>query len=137
MQPASTIKINANRRIARWYTSAVAKEQPSTEPSVTNTDEDAVVCAACEHRITSRAYQIEMAGGHEHTFVNPGGVVHHIGCYAAAPGAHQHGDPQTAFSWFPGWSWQIVSCGRCRVHLGWIYRCSPDQFHGLIVDALR
>jgi len=37
----------------------------------------------------------------------------------------------------PGWSWQIVLCGRCRAHLGWIYRCTPEQFHGLIVAAVR
>ena len=121
----------------RWYTSRVAKEQSSTETSKTTTDDDAVVCVACEHRITSRAYQIEMAGAHEHTFVNPGGIVHHIGCYALAPGAIEIGDTQTAFSWFPGWSWQIVLCGRCRSHLGWIYRCAHEQFHGLITVAIR
>ncbi len=115
----------------------MAKEQSSTDSAGTTTDDDAIVCVACEHRITSSAYRIEMAGAHEHTFVNPGGVVHHIGCYVAAPGAIQIGDPQTAFSWFPGWNWQIVLCGRWRAHLGWIYRCSPDQFHGLIVAALR
>ncbi len=115
----------------------MAKEQSATDASTGTTDDDDVRCVVCDHRITHRAYRIEMSGAHEHTFVNPGGVVHHIGCYAAAPGCIQNGDPQQAFSWFPGWSWQIVSCGRCRTHLGWIYRCAGEQFHGLIVAALH
>lgn len=124
--------------MAGWYTADdVAKEQSSTDASSGTTDDDDVRCVVCDHRITSRSYRIEMSGAHAHTFVNPGGIVHHIGCYAAAPGCIQHGDPQHAFSWFPGWSWQIVSCGRCRGHLGWIYRCAGEQFHGLIVASLR
>jgi len=119
----------------------VAKEQASTQTSSQTSsgtpDDDALRCAACGHRITDRAYRVERAGAHEHTFVNPGGFVHHIGCYAAAPGCIQLGDPQSAFSWFPGWSWQIVVCGRCRAHLGWVFRCTGEQFHGLIVSAIR
>jgi len=94
-------------------------------------------CAACDHRITDVAYRIEMAGAHEHTFVNPHGFVHHIGCYAAASGCSYLGPTESAFSWFPGWSWQIAACASCRAHLGWIYRNAGEQFHGLIVAALR
>ena len=78
-----------------------------------------------------------MAGKHEHTFVNPGGVVHHIGCFAAAPGCIYTGPTTSAFSWFPGWTWQVAACARCHAHLGWIYRNSGEQFHGLILAALR
>jgi hypothetical protein len=28
-------------------------------------------------------------------------------------------------------------CGRCRAHLGWIYRNAGEQFHGLVLAALR
>jgi hypothetical protein len=74
---------------------------------------------------------------HEHTFVNPGGFVHRIGCFAVATGCSYLGAPETAFSWFPGCSWQIAACGRCRAHLGWIFRAPGEQFHGLLVDAIR
>jgi hypothetical protein len=100
-------------------------------------DDDALVCAACEHRITARDLRCEQGGAHEHTFVNPGGFVHHIGCFVAASGCVHVGSPETAFSWFPGWSWQIAECGRCRTHLGWLFRCGSEQFHGLLVGKLR
>lgn len=94
-------------------------------------------CAVCGHRVTDRGHRTERSGAHEHTFVNPGGVVHHIGCYSAAPGCAPVGDTFEAFSWFPGWSWQIVLCDQCNTHLGWIFRCGADSFHGLIVAALE
>ncbi|MEO7091809.1 MAG: cereblon family protein, partial [Polyangiales bacterium] len=82
-------------------------------------------------------HRIEMSGAHEHTFMNPAGIVHHVGCYGAAPGCAQVGATHEAFSWFPGWTWQIAVCGQCREHLGWIFRCGADQFHGLIIAALK
>jgi hypothetical protein len=97
----------------------------------------ALVCVVCEQRITDDAYRVERGGAHEHTFVNPGGFVHRIGCFAAATGCAYVGSPETAFSWFPGFTWQIAACGRCRAHLGWIFRAPGESFHGLLVDALR
>jgi hypothetical protein len=38
-------------------------------------DRRGLVCAACEHAITDDASRIDMAGAHEHTFVNPAGAV--------------------------------------------------------------
>jgi hypothetical protein len=96
-----------------------------------------LVCAACGLRITDEDQRIAMAGAHEHTFVNPGGFVHHIGCFATAPGCVHQGATETAFSWFPGWSWQVAACAQCRTHLGWMYRNGDEQFHGLITQALR
>ena len=80
---------------------------------------------------------MEMSGAHEHTFVNPAGVVHHVGCFVAAPGCVHVGTTEEAFSWFPGWTWQIAVCAQCRTHLGWMFRCAGEQFHGLILAALR
>ena len=97
----------------------------------------ALVCAACGQRITDDAHRIEKAGSHEHTFVNPGGFVHHIGCFGFATGCSYLGAPETSFSWFPGYSWQIAHCSNCRAHLGWIFRAKDDRFHGLRVEALR
>jgi hypothetical protein len=109
-----------------------------TAPRAVDRDRQrALVCAACGHRITDEAYRTEIGGAHEHTFVNPGGFVHRIGCFVAAPGCAYVGTTETAFTWFPGYSWQIAVCARCRAHVGWIYRCRGEQFHGLVIAALR
>lgn len=115
----------------------MAKESPQDRSSTDDRDDDAVRCAACDYPITHVRDRIEQGGAHEHTFVNPGGIVHHIGCYHGAPGCMYVGATEEAFSWFPGWSWQIALCGACHAHLGWIFRCGPDSFHGLITAALR
>ena len=96
-----------------------------------------LVCAACRHLITDEDHWIEVNGAHEHTFVNPAGFMYVVGCWRAAPGCAWTGSTETAFSWFPGWSWQVAACARCRAHLGWCYRSPGEQFHGLITAALR
>jgi len=113
------------------------RSSPTTVKDRVANGERPLVCAACGERITDEDQRMEMNGSHEHTFVNPGGFVHHIGCFAAAPGCVHLGTTETAFSWFPGWTWQIAACRRCRAHLGWIYRNAGEQFHGLIMAALR
>jgi hypothetical protein len=97
----------------------------------------ALRCARCGHVITDASHRMEMNGAHVHQFVNPAGVVYEIGCFAAAPGCLPVGASEDAFSWFPGWSWQIATCGSCLAHLGWLYRNAGHEFHGLITSALR
>lgn len=113
------------------------RSSPTTVKDRVGDDERALVCVVCGHRISDDDHRIEMAGAHEHTFVNPHGIVHHIACFNAAPGCIYLGPTETAFSWFPGWTWQVAACARCRALVGWIYRNSGEQFHGLIVAAIR
>ena len=54
----------------------------------------------------------------------------------AKEAAGELGVPEAAFSWFPGYSWQILDCARCRVLIGWRFRCADDSFYGLIADRL-
>ena len=115
----------------------MAKDQPQDRPDTAAPGDDALCCAACDHRITERAYRREMSGAREHTFVNPAGYEFRIGCFVAAPGCAHTGVPSEAFSWFPGWRWQVAICQRCHAHLGWIFRLAGEQFHALILAALR
>jgi hypothetical protein len=115
--------------------------ESSTE-TASNPDDDLggsgpLVCAACGRRITDDAHRVERGGGHEHTFVNPGGFVHHVACFGVATGCSYRGAPETAFTWFPGYSWQIAECGACGAHLGWLFRATGESFHAFIVSALR
>jgi hypothetical protein len=96
----------------------------------------ALVCSVCAAGITDDELRTERGGAHQHTFVNPGGFVHRVRCFAAARGVREVGAPEHAFSWFPGYSWQVLDCARCAVHIGWIYRCAGDVFYGLVADRL-
>lgn len=115
----------------------MAKEQAEAAARHRSPGDGALRCAVCGHRLTERGYRTERGGAHEHTFVNPGGFAFQIGCFVAAPGCAYTGATSTELSWFPGWTWQIAICARCRVHVGWIFRCAGEQFHGLITAALR
>jgi hypothetical protein len=115
----------------------VAKEQLDAGAAVDAPGDDSLRCVVCEERITERGYRREMAGAHEHMFVNPAGFSFVVGCFVAAPGCAQVGMTTDVFSWFPGWTWQVAICRGCSAHVGWIFRCGGEQFHGLITTALH
>jgi hypothetical protein len=95
-----------------------------------------LVCARCRHVITTSGEEMEIDGLREHSQVNPHGVVWTFRCYGRAPGCVPVGAPSTEFTWFPGHSWQIVQCGGCAWHLGWLFRSPDRRFHGLIAGRL-
>ena len=95
-----------------------------------------LACAACRAAITTAAARIEVGGSHDHHFTNPDGHPFHIGCFSRAPGCRGSGEPSAEFTWFPGYSWQVEGCARCRAFLGWRYRSGAHRFHGLILAHL-
>jgi hypothetical protein len=100
--------------------------------------EPAIVCAACAAAITSARYRIAMNGSHEHRFMNPAGILFHIGCFSEAIGCAVLGPPSDEYPWFPGYSWRFALCGQCRQHLGWHFRQAGEPgFFGLILNRLR
>jgi hypothetical protein len=111
--------------------------RPSQDAELGAADPRALVCTVCRARITDEAHRIERAGAHAHTFANPHGFVHHVRCFAAASGLAEVGAAESAFSWFPGYTWQIADCAACRVHIGWVFRCAGDVFYGLVAERLR
>lgn len=85
-----------------------------------------LVCAACQNPITTNRERISVNGGHEHRFFNPLGILFLVGCFSEAQGCQAAGPQSREFSWFPGYSWQIVSCSSCECHLGWSFE-GPGQ----------
>jgi hypothetical protein len=81
--------------------------------------------------------RIDVNGSHEHTFINPEGVIYRIGAFSAAAGAVDVGPPSTYFSWFAGHAWRLAICKRCTTHLGWSFRAEESVFVGLILERLR
>jgi hypothetical protein len=100
--------------------------------------ERAIVCAACAACITSPGHRVAMQGSHEHRFMNPGGFLFHIGCFAQAIGCVIVGPASREYPWFPAFAWRLALCGRCGVQLGWHFRNDEGTtFFGLVLDRLR
>lgn len=98
--------------------------------------EPCIICRFCSHVITTPDTMMDIDGGHCHTFTNPLGVTYSIGCFSAAKGCVNTGDPTLEFTWFPGFAWEYALCGNCRSHLGWYYRSGESGFYGLILNNL-
>ena len=100
-------------------------------------DEDSILCRQCLQVITRPQERVEMEGSHQHTFANPGGIVYQIGCFQSAKGGAQTGPATDEFTWFKGFSWRIVVCRTCLLHLGWVFTShTRGLFYGLILDRL-
>ena len=97
--------------------------------------EQAIICKLCGYRITSDSAKIMVNNSHVHTFTNPSGIIYTFGCFQDAPGITTLGTASIEYTWFPGYSWQILICSNCREHLGWLFR-NGDGFFALIVDKL-
>ena len=57
-------------------------------------------------------------------------------------GIMAQGEPSAEYSWFPGYTWQIINCADCWTHLGWEFCATredlrPKQFYGLTKTAIR
>lgn len=111
------------------------------EPDIAVTDrkktghEQAIICKSCGYRITSESAKIMVNNSHVHTFMNPSGIVYTFGCFQDAPGIAAVGPVTSEYTWFPGYSWQLLICGNCREHLGWLFR-NGGGFFALIVARL-
>ncbi len=120
------------------------QELPVSGQSTVTEPEHNWFCRYCGTIITSDAQRIERDGRFGHTFVNPGGYVFGIGCFADAPGCVEAGDYTGDHTWFAGFEWRYALCCGCASHLGWRYRGGGgggraggrDAFYGLILDRL-
>jgi len=100
-------------------------------------EEHAVACATCLATVTSTAHRLAVSGSHEHRFVNPAGLLFHIGCFAEAIGCTIVGPDSLEYPWFPGFAWRYAMCASCGQHLGWHFRSDGKLgFFGLILDRL-
>jgi len=95
-----------------------------------------LLCGICGNRIARTADRVAVEGQHEHRHVNPEGIAFHIGCFAGAPGGSPVGEESSYFSWFRGYSWRVLLCTACGLHLGWLFVSSGHQFHGLILSRM-
>lgn len=64
------------------------------------------------------------------------GYVHELFTVIKIENVELFGESSKKFSWFPGYAWTSIVCGRveCNVHLGWKFSASkllPKTFYGI------
>jgi hypothetical protein len=105
-----------------------------------NEDEDKswIICRQCHQVITNISERLVVDGSHQHTFVNPLGILYEIGCFRSTRGCIHVGPASPEYSWFKGFSWKVAVCRYCGIHLGWRYvaRGNANPFSGLILNRL-
>ena len=110
---------------------------PEEEDRSEHEEERVLRCKACRFTITTPKERFSKDGKHQHTFFNPAGIVYEIGCFNDAPGCLIDGLRSREFSWFAGYSWQVVYCTSCQEHLGWYFSTAGNGFFGLRLNGLR
>ena len=95
-----------------------------------------ICCVQCLQPITRPSDRIAVNGSHVHSFANPSGMIYEIGCFQTATGCGYTGPTTDEFTWFKGYSWKVSYCGKCLLHLGWLFISGDDSFNGLILDHL-
>jgi|NGEPerStandDraft_6_1074524.scaffolds.fasta_scaffold00425_18 hypothetical protein len=94
-------------------------------------------CAHCKNKVARTTARIEVNGLHEHSFVNPMGVIYRISCFGSAPGALEVGVASDQFTWFQGYVWCVLICSGCTQHLGWSFTSRDARFCGLVLNQLK
>ncbi|XP_050931156.1 uncharacterized protein si:ch211-51h9.7 [Lates calcarifer] len=124
-----------------FYTAAY---QPGEACEETGTSTDTLIlCRACGHelaagvdihfvpsRLALSSRNDTLVGGRRvnvQLFENPHGHQFEVITFRKAD-VTQHWPADKHFSWFPGFSWTVATCPRCRTHLGWAFQPSdwPD-----------
>ena len=67
-----------------------------------------VRCAACKHEISDSEARIAVSGRHDHTCVNPSGLMFRVRCFAYAPGCVGEGEWSDFYSWFKGFCSMMI-----------------------------
>ncbi|XP_057687220.1 LOW QUALITY PROTEIN: protein cereblon [Corythoichthys intestinalis] len=132
----------------------------------TTSTDTLILCRACGHELASGADTIPtvhsrmalagrndtLPGGrrvHVQMFENPQGLQFEVVTFRRAD-VDKRWPAEKHFSWFPGFSWTVATCPRCRAHLGWafqpsswpttisssLFESSEQTFLALIVDRL-
>uniref|UniRef100_A0A182SR45 Protein cereblon n=1 Tax=Anopheles maculatus TaxID=74869 RepID=A0A182SR45_9DIPT len=97
------------------------------------------ICKRCESEIANYDDMFAMSKqGVQTSYCNPAGYVHDtLTVHKTKENSTLPVErPSTNYSWFPGYSWQIIVCANCRQHLGWKFVAEkknvlPKSFYGL------
>lgn len=114
-----------------------AKISEQVELEIANGDDKWLICVVCENRITQKSNKITINSSHKHSFTNPHGILYSICCFKSVAGCTTIGLPTTEFTWFAGYSWQVMICSRCKSHNGWRFEKGDNIFYALIEEMIK
>ncbi|XP_060895017.1 uncharacterized protein si:ch211-51h9.7 [Labrus mixtus] len=127
------------------------EDHEDNEDRGTSSTEAVLLCRTCGHELSrgtdihfvpsrlalsSRNHTLPRGSGgphpggrgvHTQMFQNPHGLQFEVMTFRKADVTH-HWPAEKHFSWFPGFSWTVSTCPRCKTHLGWGFQPStwPD-----------
>ncbi|KAM8760080.1 protein cereblon isoform 2-T2 [Acanthopagrus schlegelii] len=121
---------------------AAVAEEGDTSPATL------ILCRACGHelafgtdinhvhsRLALSSRNDTLIGGRRvniQLFENPHGHQFEVITFRKAD-VTQHWPADKHFSWFPGFSWTVATCPRCKTHLGWAFQ--PSDWPDMITKA--
>jgi cereblon len=100
-------------------------------------------CAKCGAKLAPESARVSIAGRPlRATYTNPMGLVCDLLTVREAVNLEAPAEFVAEHSWFEGYAWQPVVCGRCSTHVGWRYQAvrpglEPARFFGLLAGAVR
>lgn len=105
-------------------------------------DKNAYHCAWCGVFITHTGALVKINGADSHSFVNPSGVRCNFRTFQDCENVIIHEELYMEHSWFAGYGWRFLMCGKCFHHLGWKYdavkkRIAVKEFFGVLDDAVE
>jgi hypothetical protein len=98
-------------------------------------------CSRCGAWIAHENAMITRNGSEKHSFVNPVGVRCNFITFGHCENIKVDDKLHLEHSWFPGYGWRFLVCGRCLQHLGWQYDATgsdsrPQVFFGVLIDSV-
>ncbi|MEE2904697.1 MAG: cereblon family protein [Myxococcota bacterium] len=100
-----------------------------------------VYCARCRQQLADTSSIFSLAGQPTHNaFANPAGFLRVVITFESVRNYTEEGHVTKDFTWFAGYSWQVIYCQSCKSHLGWKYHSNtqgtPNLFYGLLQTAI-
>ncbi len=139
-----------------WVAANVPTTQTSTRLDLFNVDDvserllrcinllentrQTIACGQCGVKLCTTDDVVVMSTqGSTGNFVNPQGHVHHLMTTLKCSQSRLVSPPETAHSYFPGYSWTIMACAQCYNMLGWRFdavdqKLTQKWFYALVRD---
>ena len=110
-----------------------AEAEAEAEAALGTSTDTLILCRSCGHELAAGAdirfvpSRLALSGRNDtlvggrrvnvQLFENPHGHQFEVITFRRAD-VTRHGPAETHFSWFPGFSWTVATCPRCKTHLG-------------------